>query len=561
MKLSAQFGRCQDDLDPGKESAMTQIGETETSRTQPPCREDEASSASPGGNAGNDVSGAPGPLDRADIALLGGLGLVKLLIHLPVLHRYGYHHDELYFIACGQHPSFGYVDHAPLVPWIARLATTLFGESLVGLRILSTLAGAAAVVLLGLLVRRMGGGRFAQVLACVAMIVAPVYLRTGNLLCILAFEPILWLACFYLLVRLIQEEDQRLWVWLGLVAGLGLTNKHSMLFFGFGLTAGLLLTPLRRSFRSPWLYAGGAVAFLIFLPNLIWQARNGWPTFVFLLSLNSKVMEDISSFQFVAGQFLYLAPLSALVWIPGLVYLLFSRHGRPYRILGWIYVAVFLLLLVVKSKIYYLAPAYPPLLAAGGIAIERLARRRQLAWLPPATVALVALGGLALAPVSLPALSIDATDRFVDTVTFGAFDNIYELTGDLHGMFGWPERVDAVTTVYDSLSPAEKEKTMLFAADYGNAGVVDHLGKQRGLPRAVSFDKTYWLWGYPDHPVETVIGVGFSVEFLEQIYDEVEVAASVELENVNPYQTPFVVTLCRRPKIPMDKVWPQVRPW
>jgi len=540
---------------------MTETGQTQANGTQAPSRGSEAPSVLPGGSTGNGVAGPPAPLTRADLALLGGLGLVKLLIHLPVLHRYGYHHDELYFIACGQHLSFGYVDHAPLVPWIARLATTLFGESLVGLRILSTLVGAAAVVLLGLLVRRMGGGRFAQVLACTAMLVAPVFLRTGNLLCIPAFEPLFWLACSYLLVRIIQENDQRLWLWVGLAAGLGLTNKHSMLFFGFGLIAALLLTPLRRFFRSPWLYAGGAVTVLILLPNLIWQARNDWPTFVFLLNLNSRVMEDISAVQFVAGQFLYLAPLSALIWISGLVYLLFSRHGRPYRALGWIYVAVFLLLMVVKSKIYYLAPAYPALLAAGGIAIERFTRRRRAAWLQPATVALITLGGLAMAPVSLPALSIDATDRYVDTVTFGAFDNIYELTGDLHGMFGWPERVEAVAEVYDSLSPEEKERTMLFAAGYGNAGVVDYFGRQRGLPQAVSFDQSYWLWGYPDSPVETVIGVGFSLEFLEQIYEEVEVAASVELENVNPHQTPFVVTLCRRPKITMDEIWPQVRPW
>jgi hypothetical protein len=540
---------------------MTETGQTQANGTQAPSRGSAAFSAPPGGKTGNGVAGRPAPLTRADVAFLGALGLVKLLIHLPVLHRYGYHHDELYFIACGQHLSFGYVDHAPLVPWIARLATTLFGESLVGLRILSALAGAAALVLLGLLVRRMGGGRFAQVLACAAMFVAPVYLRTGNLLCIPAFEPLFWLACFYLLVRIIQENDQRLWLWVGLAAGLGLMNKHSMLFFGFGLIAALLLTPLRRFFRSPWLYAGGAVTVLILLPNLIWQARNGWPTFVFLLNLNSRVMEDISAVQFVAGQFLYLAPLSALIWISGLVYLLFSRYGRPYRALGWIYVAVFLLLLVVKSKIYYLAPAYPALLAAGGIAIERFTRRRRAAWLQPATVALIALGGLAMAPVSLPALSIDATDRYVDTITFGVFDNIYELTGDLHGMFGWPERVEAVTEVYDSFSPEEQKRTMLFAAGYGNAGAVDYFGRQRGLPQAVSFDQSYWLWGYPDGPVETVIGVGFSLEFLEQIYEEIEVAASVELENVNPDQTPFVVTICRRPKITMDQIWPQVRPW
>jgi hypothetical protein len=428
------------------------------------------------------------------------------------------------------------------------------------LRILATLAGAAAIFLTGSLVRRMGGGRFAQTVACVAMLTAPVYLRTGNMLCIPAFEPLFWLIGAHLLIRIIQNDNPRLWPWIGLAAGLGLMNKHSMLFFGFGLTAGLVLTPLRKHFRSPWLYLAGILALLVFLPNLIWQVSNGWPTAEFLRSLNENVMGGISKIQFVAGQLLYLHPLNAIVWIWGLVFF-FRAAGKPYRIFGWMYVSVFAFLLVASSKIYYLAPAYPPLLAGGGIALERFASRRRAAWLKPATVGLIVLAGISMAPAALPYLSMDATDRFMDVVTFGAFENIYELTGDLHGMFGWPERIEVVTRVYNSLPPEERERTMLFAAGYGNAGAIDYLGKSRGLPNAVSFTQTYWMWGYPEDAVDTVIGVGFSTEFLDQIYDEVEVAASVELEDVNPYETPFVVTICRKPKISMEEVWPQVRPW
>ena len=340
------------------------------------------------------------------------LSAVKLLLHLPVLHRYGYHNDELYFIACGRHFSFGFVDHPPFVPWMARFATDLFGPSLFGLRIIPALAGCSAVFLTGLLVRRMGGGRFAQGLACAATIIAPVFLRTGNMLAIPSFEPLFWLGCSYLLVRLIQEDEHRLWLWLGLVAGAGLLNKHSMLFFGAGLLVGLLLTPLRKHLQTPWPYLGGAVAFLIFLPNLLWQISNGWPTVGFLVDLNARVMGDIAVFQFLAGQVLYLHPLNTLIWTPGLLFLFASRTGRPYRALGWIFVVVFLLLLVAKSKIYYLAPAYPALFAAGSIAIEqwtRLTRR----WLRPTLITALVAGGVALGPVALPLLSINATDRFM----------------------------------------------------------------------------------------------------------------------------------------------------
>lgn len=501
------------------------------------------------------------PWYKNDLALLAGLALLKVMIHLPILTRYGYHHDELYFIACGQHFSFGYVDHAPLVPWIAWLSTTLFGESLFGLRIFATLSGAVTVFLVGLLVRRLGGGRFAQVTACTAMIIAPVFLRTGNLFCLPAFEPLFWVLASYLVVRIIQEDNPRLWLWVGAVVGLGLMNKHSMLFFGFGLAVGLLLTPMRKHFKSPWLYAGGAIAFLIFLPNLIWQFTNGWPTFSFLLNLKAGVMSGISAFQFLAGQLLYLHPFNAVLWISGLVFFLFKKPGKPYRVLAWTWVAVFVLLLVTKSKIYYLAPAYPALLAGGVIALEHWVQHKGKEWLKSASIALLVIGGAAMAPLSVPVLNINTTESYINTVTFGAFKNIYELTKDLRGMFGWKKRVETVAKVYDSLPPEDKKHTVIIAAGYGNAGAVDHFGKAYGLPKAASLSMTYWLWGLPERPIGTVIGVGFNKETMEKLFHQVELAAKVDLENVNPWHTPFQVTICRQPKYSLHKIWEKNRPW
>jgi hypothetical protein len=488
------------------------------------------------------------------------MALVKVLMHLPVLHRFGYHNDELYFIACGNHLSVGYVDHAPLVPWIARLATELFGDSLVGLRIFATLAGALTIFLTGLLVQRMGGGRFAQLLACTAVLVAPVFLRTGNMLCIPAFEPVFWLGCALVLIRIVHNDDPRLWPWVGLIAGLGLLNKHSMLFFGFGLAVAVLATPLRRHLRTPWPWIGAAIAGLVFSPNIIWQVQNGWPTAEFLRDLNENVMAGISKLQFIAGQFLYLNPLAAFVWIWGLVFL-FSKNGRPYRALGWIWVAVFLLLLATDSKIYYLAPAFPLVIAAGGVAIERWVEERAKPWLRAASMALLVIGGLMFAPAALPYLSMDRIDRYMAALTFGAFENIHELTGDLHAMFGWQERVEAVAQVYESLPQDERRQVALLASGYGNAGAMDWLGRGSGLPAATSFSKSYWMWADPDMSLDIVIGVGHDPDFLNQVWEEVTVVKSVDLENVNPWSTPFLITICRKPKMPMSELWPQVRPW
>ncbi len=499
-------------------------------------------------------------MSRGDLTLIGGLALLKVLIHLPVLTRYGYHHDELYFIACGRHLSFGYVDHAPLVPWIARLAVTLFGQSLFGLRIFSVLAGAVAVFLAGLIARRMGGGRFAQAMACLAMILAPVFLRAGNLLCLPAFEVLFWTLTFYLLLRVVQDDDPRLWLWVGLVLGLGLLNKHSTLFLGFGLVAGLALTPLRRYFRSPWLYAAAGIALLFLAPNLIWQAGHGWPTLGFIVNLRAGVMSRISPFQFLFGQLLYIGPISAALWIWGLLFL-FAGRGKPFRLFGWIWLVVFILLLLSGSKIYYLAPAYPPLLAAGSVAVDDWIRRRARPWLKPAAMGLLLLGGAALAPLSLPMLPLERTESFVRTITFGQLKNIFELTGDLRGMFGWQERVDVVAEVYGRLTPEEQKRTIIFAAGYGNAGAVDFLGRARGLPRAFSLSMTYWMWGPPKEPFDTVICVGFRPEAAGKIFNQVRVAAKVDLRNVNPWDTPFYVTVCRDPKVPFEKLWSMNRPW
>lgn len=497
---------------------------------------------------------------RSGLEIPAGFALLKLFVHLPVLTRYGFHHDELYFIACGNHPAFGYVDHAPLVPWIARLATTLADDSLFVLRAFALLAGAAALFLTGLLTRRLGGGRLAQVLACAAMFIAPVYLRTGNMLAIPSFEPLFWALGYYLVVRIVQDERPRLWYWLGLVIGVGMMNKHSMLFFAVGLAGALLLTPLRRWLRLAQPYAAAGIALLIFLPNLVWQVTNGWPTLGFLIDLNAGIMSRISIGQFLAGQVLYLHPAGTVVWVWGLVWL-FSAAGKRYRALGWIWVIVFFLLAFGKSKIYYLAPAYPALLAAGGLAIEGRISRSAKRWLAPAAVGAIAATGVLLVPISLPMMSIERTERWVTAITFGKMENVYELTGDLRGMFAWRERVEITARVWNGLPESERERAVILGPGYGTPGAIDLWGDEYGLPRAYSIFNNYWMWGPPEDPVDLVVGAGIGPDDLGELCGELKVVEEVELDNVNPWHTPFVVTLCRRPTATFEELWPKNRPW
>lgn len=503
----------------------------------------------------------PTRLQRGDTLFLGGFALFTLALHLVFNRWYGYHHDEFYFLACGHHLAFGYVDHPPLTPWLARLSDELFGQSLTGLRFFPAVAGASAVFLTGLLTRRLGGNRFAQAIACIAFIIAPVYLRSGNILAIPSFEPLFWVACSYLIVRIIQEDKPKLWLLVGVVAGVGLMNKHTMAFFGAGLVVGLLLTPQRKQFLSPWLYAGGAVAFVLFLPNVIWQIQNDWPTIQFIRRLNEEVMSGISLPQFVLGQLLYLHPINAPIWIAGLLWLFRGEAGKPYRLLGWVYVVVFVVLLLAKSKIYYLAPAYPAVLAAGGVAVARLVERKQLSWLRPAAVGALGLGGVVFAPVALPILDIETTDRYINTLSFGALGNVYEITGDLHGQFGWQQRIETVAKAYQSLPLEEREHAVIFAPSYGLAGMVDYLGKDYGLPNAISGHMTYYFWGPGTGPFDTVIALNMRPESLERVFEEVQMRPPVELEHVNPWQREFYVAICRTPRVPIDEIWPDLREW
>lgn len=496
--------------------------------------------------------------DRGVLAAFAGL---KLLLHLPVLHRFGFHADELYFVACGVRPAFGYVDHPPLVPWVAGLANMLFGPSLVGLRLFAVLAGVATVFLAGEIARRLGGGRIAQALAALTVLIAPVYLRTANMLATTSAEALFWTLGFLLVVSIVQAPPParaRLWLWLGFVVGLGLLNKHTMLFFGFAVVVGVILSPLRSELGTPRPYLAGGLALLMFLPNIVWQIQNDWPTVAFIANLNLNVMSQISFGQFLFGQFLYLNPVGAIVWLSGLVWLL--RSGKGYRVLGLMWLTVFLVLALAKSKIYYLAPAYPVLMAAGGVALEQWIVRRQKVLRASLSFGVLALAGAVLVPLSLPMLSLATTERWMGAITFGKMGNIQELTGDLRAMYGWRERVEAVAEVFHGLTAEERRSVVILASDNAIAGAIDLYGGEYGLPKAHSMHLSYWLWGPPPEGTPIVIAASFKPGAIDKAFKETTLAASVDIENVRPGQNPFQIMLCRHMTRSWAELWYLNRP-
>jgi 4-amino-4-deoxy-L-arabinose transferase-like glycosyltransferase len=325
----------------------------------------------------------------SELTLIVAWSAVALLVHLLTNGRYGYFRDELYYIACGQHLAFGYVDQPPLSILLLRLSEVVLGNSLFAIRLLPALGGAATVAITGLIARELGGRAGAVALACVGSLCALFNLAVGNFFSMNAFEPLFWMGCVYLLVRIINGASPTLWLWFGVLVGLGLENKHSTAFFAVGIFIALLLTPERRQFAEKWIWFGGLIAFAVALPNILWQLRNHWATYELLSNIaRSDKNVALSPAQFIVQQIVFMNPGTLPLWLGGLIWLFGPRDGRRYIALGIIYLATLAEFIILHGKSYYLAPAYPMLFAAGGVAVERIFANR-LKWFKSGLLALI----------------------------------------------------------------------------------------------------------------------------------------------------------------------------
>lgn len=414
------------------------------------------------------------------IVIVLALAGVKLLATLATSGRYGYHRDEFYYIACGRHLALGYVDFPPIVPLLARFAEILFGQSLPGLRLFPVLAGTVTLLLTAWMARELGGGRFAQALAALAVLLAPIYLGGDLLFQTVAFDQLAWVVVLVLVIRLLKTGDSRLWLAIGAVFGLGLMTKYTILALGVGLAGGLLLTRARSQFRSPWLWLGALVALVLLAPNLVWQVQHGWPTLDYLRRHHS---ETGTRLDFILQQILMLGPPSLPLALLGFDQLLRSRRDR---LLGWTCVLTPLVLLLTGGKPYYAGPLYPLLFAAGASRVADLAKRRRAAWLRPVAVGLVLLGVLAT-PISLPLLPAH---------TMADLD-LWKVRADYGAMFGWPDFAAQIARVYDGLPAAERGSTVIMGWSYGLTAPVDFYGPRYGLPTPISPHLTYYSTGSP----------------------------------------------------------------
>ena len=492
-----------------------------------------------------------------------GIALAKTALHLATIGHYGYFRDELYYVACADRLDWGYVDHPPLSIAVLAATRALLGDSLLAIRLPVVLAGAATVVLTAWLARELGGGRFAQALAALTFAFMPVALGMTTLYSMNAFDLLFWVAAALVLARLLNGGDARWWLAFGAVVGLGMLNKISVAFLVVGVLAGLLLTRQRRHLLSPWFWLGGIVAGLLFSPHVIWQSAHGAPTLEFMRNAAALKIHTMSLGQYLGAQVSYTSPAAVPVGLAGLACLLFAPSATSHRPFGIAYVAILTLLVVQHGKAYYLAPAYPMLLAAGGVAVERLSTRRAWRWCRPALAGLVIVVGLLALPLSVPILSPDRLIRYSAALGVQAPREERQapiaLSQHFADRFGWENLVATVARVYHALPSEQRARAAILTGNYGEAGAVDFFGARHRLPRAISGHNNYWLWG-PGHATrEVVIAVGLSRRQLENIFNEVIEADVVDSDYAMAYETNLPVYVCHRPKLPLREAWPALK--
>ena len=485
-----------------------------------------------------------------------------LLLHLATIAGYGYFRDELYYLACGRHLGLGYVDHPPLVGLVAAAVHVVLGDSLLAIRLLPAVAHAATAALGAELARQLGGGCFAQITAAATVACAPIYLSLSSILSMNSFDVVIWATALVIVTGILRTGDERGWLTFGVVCGIGLENKISVLFLGFGLALGLLVAGPRRTLVAPKTWIGAAIAFTLFVPHLIWQQLHGWPTLEFMERARTLKNLPLSPLAFLQEQVLHAGPLALPIWASGLAYLLGSRRRRPFRALGWAWVAILVLLIVAHGKAYYFGPAHVLTLAAGGVALESWTHAIAPVGRKLALCAAIA-GNLILAPLAKPILPVDTYVRYAAVLgikpSTGERQRLGRLPQFFADMHGWPELAQTVAGVWSTLRVEERPQACIFGQNYGEAAAIDEFGPALGLPPAISAHNSYFLWGPRDCTGLVMLVIGDDRETLESLFESVELGATHTCADCMPYESGLPIWVARGLKQPIAELWPKIK--
>jgi 4-amino-4-deoxy-L-arabinose transferase-like glycosyltransferase len=492
--------------------------------------------------------------------LLIPVGVVLLHLLNSAFTTYGYFRDELYYIACSNHPGFGYVDQPPLSIFILSLNRLCFGDSLLALRLLPALAHGVTVWLAGLLAGKLGGSRFAQLLAALTVAVAPGLVGMFGYYSMNAFDIMLWPIAAYLLVRLNETEKPQYWIWIGVIVGLGLLNKLSMGWLAAGIAVGVVATPMRRWVRTPYPWIAAGISLLLFLPYIIWNLQHELAHLEFMRNAAGAKYASQTPETFLLGMILHFHPLALPVWLAGFWVLLRKNAG----ILGIAVLTVLAILLInIHSKTEYFNPAAVLLLAAGAVQVERWCASPRLLVPGRLYAALIALTGCLLLPFALDLLPVNAFVSYSEAIGVSPSNTEGKRMGSLPqhyaDRFGWKELADDVASVFKSLPAEEQSRAKIYAQNYGEASAISFFGRKLGLPEAISGHNSYWLWGCGSDSVGVVIIVGGERLSHLRTFARVEQAAVHSTPQAMPYENGLPIFVCRGMRVPIRDAWRAVR--
>ncbi len=495
------------------------------------------------------------------------LSVFTLILHLytNLFAGYGIFRDELYYFACTNHLAAGYVDQPPLSIYLLALSRALFGDSLFAIRLLPSITAALTVYFTGLLTARIGGGLTAVLIACVTLAFSPIFLAMNSIFSMNSFDHFFWVLSAYLVIRIVQENKPTLWILLGAVIGLGMLNKISMAWFGVGLFAGLIFTPLRAHLKTPWPYIAALIAIVIFSPFIIWNSTHNFAHIEFVRNASRFKYSTLTPIDFMSGQLLLAGPLAILVWLPGLIYLLVSQRVKEYRVLGIIFLTTFLILIINwHSKAEYLAAAYPLVYAGGGMFIEAVVKRKNFGWIKYGLAGLIVITGLITMPMALPVLPVDTFISYSKILGVSPQNSEHKELAELPqfyaDMFGWEEFAATISRVYESLPDSEKVSAVVFAYNYGEAGAIEYYSSKYKLPAVVCPHNSYWYWAQPDsNKIKTVIIPGGNIEDHRSVCRQVAVAAVHKTRYSMPYENNLPIYICRNLYRSLKEIWRQSR--
>ena len=511
------------------------------------------------------------PLASRTIAALSA-SIFALHVIVNRLSPYGFQRDEFLYMAMGRHLRLWRMDFPPFIAIISQLERFVLGDSIVAIRILPSVAAGLIVVLAALIARELGGGKFAQAFAAVAVATSPLFLRAGDLFQPVVFDQLWWTLALYALARLGSSAPRddtlatapRWWIVLGVACGVGLLTKFSLFFFGAALAAALIVAPQRREMLTPWPWLAAVIAFVLGSPSIVGQLALGYPVVSQMQTLQSSQLAHASLWSFVGGQ-LHWGP-DLLLALTGALYLVCAQSMRRFRAVGWTCIGAFMLLLVLHGKSYYIGPIYPALFAGGAVAFERwLAARTGAVAIVTRVVAIVVLIAYATvaAPLELPIFSKETTAAFVSGsgVSSTARTNQgtqLRLPQDYADMLGWPELVNAVAHVYDSLPPEKRAQVVLVGENYGEAGAMEFYGPTLGLPRVISAAGSYWFFGPGEKPGAVVISLGVTQQEMEKFFGTVTYAGKVLNDWGVPEEQDVSIYVGENPKETLQELWPKL---